>query len=220
MPRIPTAVEFDFSWSWCCHYLFFLFFIIPHFCWWTLIVDFHLNFSLVRNPGMCGSLCQPLHFNHILTSILAPWGKKGPEWEKSKKQWRCSEFFWQIHGKSNLQQIWLKSKWEHSVSHYAIFLFTSVHTTHSLSWWSRQLRKLLLFEERLRWVWRSCRAGPSYPHQIPQARHCLHSSAWKFAPQTQPHWLPFTGGGCLCAMSQSENEWVPCLAVSQGLSLL
>lgn len=32
--------------------------------------------------------------------------------------------------------------------------------------------------------------------------------------------LPAIQTGCLCALPQPENDWVPCLAVSEGLSLL
>lgn len=114
---------------------------------------------------------------------------------------------------------WNQSENTQCPIHYAIFLFTSVHTSQSLSWRSRQLRKLAFRRAAAvsmaimpsgTFLTPSDPTGTSLPLLIR-----LEVRSTDTAALTAIH-----GGGCLCAMSQSENEWVPCLAVSQGLSLL
>lgn len=132
------------------------------------------------------------------------------------------------------------------MSHYAIFLFTSVHITQyhlflveftvkdSVAFRWLELIKVLdsLASSDLSFgMWvimkRGCNDYGGHVNgdcavlqQIPQlACHCLHSSTWKLIPQSQPHWLSLEWGVCAPYLTQSENDWVPHLPVSERLSL-
>ena len=148
VPIIPTAVEFDFRWRW--------FVFISSFSWYHISAD---ESSRCRFPSYL--FCCVVRFEKTqdvwftlaassfqqnLTCILVPLEEKGPGMgEKSKKLWK-------IH-LMPLAGTWRKQRAAdlvegHLPSHYAVFLFTSVHVTHSPAFpkWSPQLRKVSLLD--------------------------------------------------------------------------